>query len=331
VGDPQPTVAAPAASVIVPVRNRRELLADLLRALDVQTRRDFEVLVVDGGSTDGTADAAERSVAGRPVRVLRHPELGVSARRDAAVKAAKGKVLAFTDSDCAPAPDWLEAGLRAIDDGADMVHGSTRPARPVRPLERSVGSEEDGLFATCNAFYRRSAFEQMGGFVTDDMNRLRQRMSAGARDIGFGEDTLVGWRVVRAGGDVRHEPDAVVYHHVFPPDLRGWVTRCWMASAFPALFAEIPELRRTYVRSGVLFGGPRRVPMYVTAFALAARRPRLAAVGAGWWIATRLRGLRRTPASWPERIRAVPQEMLLDVVTGAALVLGSARNGVVAL
>ncbi len=326
-----PSDRSPRASVIVPVRNRRELLAELLRALEHQTFRDFEVIVVDGGSTDGTAEAAERVVADRPVRVLRHPELGVSARRDAAVKAAAGAVLAFTDSDCAPAPDWLAAGVRAIDDGADLVHGSTRPARRLRPLERSVGADEDGLFATCNAFYRRRAFEEAGGFVTDGMHRLRQRMSPGAREIGFGEDTLVGWRVVRAGGDVRYEPDAVVLHHVFPPDLRGWVTRCWMASAFPALFVEAPELRLNFVRHGVLFGGTRRVPMYATALAFAARRPRLAAVAAGWWALTRLRELRHAPATWPERVRALPQEMLLDVVTGTALVVGSARTGVLTL
>ncbi|MGH9049769.1 MAG: hypothetical protein ACRDY4_08580, partial [Acidimicrobiia bacterium] len=55
------------------------------------------------------------------------------------------------------------------------------------------------------------------------------------------------------------------------------------------------------------------------------RRPRLAAAAAAWWAATRWRELRTTPAPLPEQLAALPQEMGLDVVTGAALAVGSAR------
>ena len=99
-----------------------------------------------------------------------------------------------------------------------------------------------------------------------------------------------------------------------------------MAAAFPALIADVPELRTRMVRRGVMFGDRSRIPMYAAGVALAVRKPRLAAAAAtAWWAASRWRELRATPATLPERMAAVPQEMGLDVVTGAALAVGSAR------
>ncbi|HEX6312675.1 MAG TPA: glycosyltransferase [Acidimicrobiia bacterium] len=316
----------PRVSVVVPVRDRRDLLVELLRALEAQSYRDFEVVVVDDGSSDGSDKEAEQAViAGRPVRVLRLHELGAVAAREEGVAAAAADVLAFTDSDCAPEPEWLSAGMAAIEAGADMVHGRTVPARPMRPLERSVGAGDEGLFPMCNVFYRRAAFDAVGGFDQAAARRLGFRMNARARGLGFGEDTLLGWRVSRSGGDVRYAPDAVVRHHVFPPDFRDWVSRCWMAAAFPALLADVPELRPRLVRRGVMFGERSRVPLYTAAIALAARRPRIAAAAGAWWALARWQELRSTPAPVTERLAALPQELGLDVVTGAALAVGSAR------
>ena len=133
-------------SVIVPVRDRRDLLGALLSALEAQTFRDFEIVIVDDGSRDGSGDYAEaHTVADRPVRVVRGPEQGAVTARQVGVEAAVGNVLAFTDSDCAPHPGWLAAAVDAIDDGAAVVNGRTQPARPLRPLERSMGSSDEGL------------------------------------------------------------------------------------------------------------------------------------------------------------------------------------------
>src|SRR5487761_1219850 len=96
-------------SVVVPVRNRRDLIEALLDALDKQTRRDFEVIVVDDGSTDGADNvAASRVVAGRPVRLLRANGAGAVTARPIGAREARGAILAFTDSDCVPCPDWLK-------------------------------------------------------------------------------------------------------------------------------------------------------------------------------------------------------------------------------
>ena len=104
-------IDTPRVSVVVPVRDRRDLLRDLLAALDVQTFRDFELLVVDDGSVDGSAELAESTtVAGQPVRVLRQEGLGAVAARQRGAADSRGEVLAFTDSDCTPVPGWLAAG-----------------------------------------------------------------------------------------------------------------------------------------------------------------------------------------------------------------------------
>jgi glycosyltransferase involved in cell wall biosynthesis len=319
-------------SVIVPVRDRSDLLQTLLHALDVQTFGDFELIIVDDGSVDGSAELAQSAaVVGRPVRVLRQAGVGAVAARQAGAAAAGGEILAFTDSDCTPTPGWLAAGVAAIAAGAAMAHGRTQPARPMRPLERSVGAGEEGLFPTCNVFYRRSVFEAAGGFDQEALRRLGFRVNGRARGLGFGEDTLLGWRVARSGAQVRYVPEALVLHHVFPPDLRDGVSRSWMAAAFPALIAEVPELRRTLVRRRVLFGDRNRVALYATAAAVAARRPRLAALSMACWALTRWRSLRRTPAPLGEQLAALPQEMALDAVTGAALVVGSVRARTIAL
>ena len=315
------------ASVIIPVRDRRDLLSRTLDALDAQTYRDFEVVVVDDGSSDGAGEmAAARIVAGRPVRVLPNSGRGAVAARTAAVDATTTAVLAFTDSDCEPDPDWLRSGIAAIDAGADLVHGRTIPERRIWPLERSVGQEDDGLFATCNALYRRNAFEAAGGFDLRAAGRLGFRHEASVRDMGFGEDTLLGWRTVRRGGTVLYEPRALVRHHVFPADYRDQLSRAWSLGAFPALVREVPELQRTLVHHRVLFGPRDRRPVYATALALLSRRP-LAVIAAGaWWAYTRGKEVRPAPTIPRHRKPVVlAQEMTIDVVAAASLVAGSIR------
>ena len=316
---------SPRVSVIVPVRNRRDLLRRTLDALARQTLTDHEVVVVDDGSTDGSGDEARADAAnGRPVRLLEGGGGGAVAARAAGVAAARAPVLAFTDSDCEPEPDWLAAGIAAIDAGADVVQGLTRPARRARPLERTVWSTfDDGLFATCNVFYRRDAFDRAGGFDHAAGERLGFRPGSRLRDLGFGEDTLLGWRVRRAGR-AAFAPDAVVHHHVFGVDLGDTIRRTWTVGAFPALFREVPELDELL---GPQFREQRwyRAPLYGAVASLAAGRPRWAAAATGAWVAARWSHLSRAEPSLARRVKVLPIQLALDGIAAAALVAGSAR------
>jgi glycosyltransferase involved in cell wall biosynthesis len=319
------TPASPRVSVVVPVRNRRELLRALLDALDAQMFDDFEVVVVDDGSSDGAdTEAATSLVKGRPVRVVHSGGGGAVAARRIGVAATRGQILAFTDSDCQPAAGWLSAGVAALDEGADMVNGLTQPTRALRPLERSMGSGLEGLYPTCNMLFKREAYEAAGGFDQAAADRLGFRPTSRARGLGFGEDTLLGWRIARAGSS-RYVPEALVHHHVFEPDLRESISRVLQVGAFPALIREVPELRQTLMHHRWLFAQRSRVPVYATAAAAVVGRRRLVAACVGWWVVTRLRDLGRSDVSWSDRLRVLPTEMLLDVIWCGALVTGSVR------
>ena len=313
-------------SVIVPVRDRADLLAQTLDALDRQTFTDVEVIIVDDGSTDGSGELARRAtVAGRPVRVLDGGGHGAVAARQLGVEAAHGEILAFTDSDCVPSPGWVAEAVRAFDDGADMVNGKTAPARPMLPLERSMGSGEEGLYPTCNMFYRRAAYEAVGGFDGEAGDRWGFRPDRRSRGDGFGEDTLLAWRVIRAGLDARYVPEALVEHAVFEPDLSELLSRTARVGAFPAMVRDVPELRSSLLRWRWQLGARTRLPVYGLAIAAVARSRGAAALFGAWWIGERLVELRRYPIPWRRRLRYLPAEMAVDVITAGALVAGSAR------
>ena len=108
---------APLVSVIIPTYNRAALVAEALASVKAQTFRDFEIVVVDDGGTDGTwevlSDCGE-------IRALRHPHRrGVSAARNTGINAARGQWLAFLDSDDLWLPDKL---------ARQMAYLTTRPS-----------------------------------------------------------------------------------------------------------------------------------------------------------------------------------------------------------
>jgi glycosyltransferase involved in cell wall biosynthesis len=318
-------VSSPLISVIVPVRNRRALLRRLLDGLNAQTLADHEIIVVDDGSEDGAPEEAALDASrGRPVRLIRNPGRGPYEARQAGVEASSARFIAFTDSDCVPQPKWLEAGVAALESGADVVNGPTVPERPVAPLERAMSSGEEGLYPTCNMFYRRSAFDAVGGFRESPADRVFSEGTT-ERAWGFGQDTILAWKVRRAG-HAAYAPEAVVEHHVFPPDLRDTLFRTRMMVGFPALYREVPELRsHILTRQGVMLNTNNRWPVYAFLLAAASRRWKTAAVAGGWWLSTRIADVRGRPGSLDQRLASIPIQMGLDALGTAELLIGSIR------
>ncbi len=261
---PPVAVARPRTSVVLVTHDRRPLLDRALDALAVQTLPPDEVLVVDNGSTDGTADLlAARVASGSPpgLRVLTRPgNLPVAEGRNLAATRASGDVLAFTDDDCRPRPTWLEALVAGMRDGMDLVQGATTadPAQPLGRLSRTQWTPaEFGLYETCNIAYRRTAFEGVGGFDLAFADVVARALGPKWARYPFGEDTDLGWRVRRSGGRSRFAVHAVVDHEVFPPDPDLLVRRAALAAAFPVLVGRVPELRRTFLTGRVLLGPDR--------------------------------------------------------------------------
>ncbi len=104
----------PLVSVVIPARDRRDLLPRALRSLLAQTFGEWEAVVVDDGSVDGTAEAARAFADGR-VRVIRHAAgRGAAAARNTGIEATGGEIVAFLDSDDEWRPEKLQRQVEAF-------------------------------------------------------------------------------------------------------------------------------------------------------------------------------------------------------------------------
>lgn len=239
-------------SVVVPARNAAATLPETLRALAAQELDGgYEVILVDDGSTDATGALA--SAAG--ARVVRHEQArGSAAARNAGVAVASANVLAFTDADCAPAPGWLAAGLRALAGGADLVQGAVAPTPGIAigPFDHTLSiARLSGRFETANLFVRADTFARAGGFKgflheeragPDDAPGLRPSLAEGH----FGEDLWFAYRALRGGARVAFSSEALVHHAVIRRDWRGYMGERRRLRYFPALTRVAPELREVY-------------------------------------------------------------------------------------
>jgi lipopolysaccharide/colanic/teichoic acid biosynthesis glycosyltransferase/glycosyltransferase involved in cell wall biosynthesis len=196
-------------SIIVPVRNAAATLGECLEALARQTlgAGAYEVIVVNDGSTDGTAAVAARY----PVRCLEIPASGPAAARNHGVQAAHGELVLFTDGDCAPAPDWaarMAAPLaRPEVVGARGVYRTRQRSLIARFVQQEYQDKYDrtarqpriDFIDTYSAAYRRSVFLENGGFET----------AFAAPSV---EDQEFSFRLAEKGYRLVFAPDAVVYH-----------------------------------------------------------------------------------------------------------------------
>src|SRR5919201_5819829 len=140
-----PRLSAPVISVIVPTYNEAGSLPPLVdRLAAAMAGHTWELVVVDEGSPDGTADVAARLSARHPVWVVRRPgKAGLASAVIAGFKEARGDVLVVMDADLSHPPEVVPALVRAIDEGADLAVGSRYVAGGATmdwPLRRRVVS-----------------------------------------------------------------------------------------------------------------------------------------------------------------------------------------------
>jgi GT2 family glycosyltransferase len=214
-------------SVIVPVRNDSDATRALLTRLRDQTipQDRFEVIIGDDGSRPECAPRLDDSDVN--VRVVKGPPKNSYAARNRAIAAARGAVLAFTDSDCLPEPTWLERGLAALDT-ADLVAGEVRYKLPPRPtvwslltIDMFLDQEHAVRFSrvvTANLFVRQELFDALGGFD---------------EELPSGGDYDFAYRVVAGGGRLIYCPDAVVLHPTLD-GAREFLRKVWRINRWTA-------------------------------------------------------------------------------------------------
>jgi glycosyltransferase involved in cell wall biosynthesis len=307
------------ASVIVPARNAAETLPRTLASL---ARQDldgsYEVIVVDDGSTDDTAQLA--SAGPGPVTVVGQGPLGPAAARNRGVEQSRARVLAFCDADVYPCRGWLRAGVAALEH-ADFVQGQVLPDPEVvvGPFDRTIWvTSVAGLFESANLFIGRQTFELVGGF----QEWIRPR-----RGKALAEDVWLGHRALRRGMRCAFCAEALAYHAVFPRSWAEYVLERRRLEYFPAMARKMPELRRSFLyrrvflnsrtaRFDLALAGAAAILMRSSPLPLAAAIPYLREL--------RRHSLRARPAG-PRALAVSAADLVADAVGLAAMIQGSAR------
>jgi len=207
-------------SIVIPTYCRRDTVLRNVAALEGQDLRDFEAIVVDDGSGDGTPAALRELEVSFPLTVIEQENLGAGAARNAGAAAARGELLLFLDDDMEADPRLLAEHDRSHRDGADVVLGDlpVHPDSPRTLLSSGVGlwartrrerltlpGAEIGLgeLLTGQISINREEYERIGGFD-----------AAFTRDGLFGgEDSDFGYRVYRSGLRIAFNPEAISYQY----------------------------------------------------------------------------------------------------------------------
>lgn len=199
-------------SVVVPTFNRRNLLRESLRALQSQQAAEFETIVVDDGSTDGTQEMMTEEFP--TVQCLRNDKRGPAAARNRGIQIARGEIIAFTDDDCVVPANWLarlESGYMHYPVAAGVGGSLIAPPEMLKSNvfaryeyfvghqllgageQEYLGGYEAPGGGTANMSYRRTVLEDVGGF--DE-----------SFPVAAGEDADLNFRVCARGHRVLYMP-----------------------------------------------------------------------------------------------------------------------------
>jgi GT2 family glycosyltransferase/peptidoglycan/xylan/chitin deacetylase (PgdA/CDA1 family) len=245
-------------SVVIPTYERRDTVLRGVRALDQQTERDFEAIVVVDGSTDGTGEALRDLELPFPLTVVEQPNRGRAEACNAGAAAARGDLLLFLDDDMEADPRLLAEHDRSQREGVDLVLGHV-PLHPDSP--QSLLSWGAGLWAetrkkrltapgaevrtddliTGQCSIARLVFQELGGF---DASFTRDGLFGG-------EDIDFGYRLLKGGYRVGFNPAAISYQF-YDVDPAAYLKRSYEAGrSEQELIVKHPE------QASGLWRGPR--------------------------------------------------------------------------
>jgi glycosyltransferase involved in cell wall biosynthesis len=212
----------PRVSIIVCSYNGGKTLRSCLESLDQLNYPDYEIILVDDGSTDDTAEIVKNFQAARLEKAagralpdfspIVQRNMGLSFARNAGAAAATGAVFAYTDSDCMADPDWLFYLIGTLVSGDYAGVGGPNISPPaVNWVQASVAAAPGGPshvlvsdvvaehIPGCNMAFHRWAFEAVGGFDTEYRKA--------------GDDVDFCWRLQTSGQVIAFSPAAIVWHY----------------------------------------------------------------------------------------------------------------------
>lgn len=208
------------ASVIVPVKNERDMIDACMKSLLDLDYDEYEIIIVDTGSTDGTAEIVERIAQNNErVRLLRTTGYAADGR-NAGIQAATGTILAFTDGDCTVPKNWLKRLATCLLSESSETAGVGGPNIPVEKkpnfwskiinsvLQSFLGSAGSVQVSITKKEYVRSLSTANSVFWAENVRKL----NGFDPRLYFCEDADFCARMIRAGHKLRFVKDAEVYH-----------------------------------------------------------------------------------------------------------------------
>ncbi len=330
--------SAPSFSVIVPAWNAERTIARCVKSLKALEPSALEILVVDDGSTDGTAAIAESDGA----TVIRLPSnVGPGLARNEGARRAVGEYLAFTDADCEVPSSWLAAFQRAFERGDCIAvtgpySGTSEPGlleavmdRVLRFNQRSMPDLIESCI-TANLCVRRADFESVGGFPS-------YRLPGSSKCCFTNEDEeLMFLLCERSGRPARWLPENGVLH-AYRATVEGYFRQqAKYAESVLVSYARFPGLTRkrvTYGRSGTGL----KILLALLAIVSASIAPVLpvAALGLIPFLALHAESLRYLAATEPAEDRrrlillaAYPFHLLTALAWTAGLAAGAVKASV---
>ena len=204
----------PLITIIVPAKNEEKTIGRCLHSLKSLNYPNYEIIVVNDGSTDGTEEILKQFNA---VTIINTAGVGPSMARNLAIEKSGGEYLAFTDGDCLIDKEWLNELLTYFTDtgimgvGGDQLQPEDETAfgKDVYEFFNLIAFSSDYLKTekevmtirhnpTCNMMYRKAAFEKIGNFK---------------KDLWPCEDLEFDCRLIQSGYELIFNPKAIVYHY----------------------------------------------------------------------------------------------------------------------
>lgn len=177
-------------TVIIPTYNRENELKVCLDALSNQTYKNYEIIVIDDGSTDGTKKLVKTY---KNIKYIYQNNYGPAKARNKGIISATGEILAFTDDDCIPEKDWLKNAVPYFNNPSIIgVEGITMSSDLYStPTSIATINLHGKKYSTCNMFYRAEVFKEVGMFDEKFKSAWEEEYELACRILKKGEIKFV--------------------------------------------------------------------------------------------------------------------------------------------